>query len=129
MGELSNFAGQFCETMHKATNQITVITDRDSIISVSGAPRRELNEKRISGELSEVMEARQVYRKQEGDKALPVAEGVNSYSVAIAVPIISEGDVMGCVVFLNSGAAAPVGEVEDKLAQTVAGFLGKQMES
>ena len=129
MGELSSFAGQFCETMHKTTNQITVITDRDSIISVSGAPRRELSEKRISGELSEVMEARQIYRKQEGDKALPVAEGVNSYSVSIAVPIISEGDVMGCVVFLDGSGSAPMGEVENKLAQTVAGFLGKQMES
>ena len=49
--------------------------------------------------------------------------------MAIAVPIISEGDVMGCVVFLSGGSTAPVGEVEDKLAQTVAGFLGKQMES
>ena len=129
MGELSSFAGQFCETMHKTTNQITAITDRDSIISVSGAPRRDLNEKRISGELSEVMEARQVYQRQNGDKALPVAEGVNAYSVAIAVPIISEGDVMGCVVFLDTSGTPPLGEVENKLAQTVAGFLGKQMES
>ena len=129
MGELSNFAGQFCETMHKTTNQITVITDRDSIISVSGAPRKELSEKRISGELSEVMEARQAYRRQEGDKALPVADGVSSYSVSIAVPILSEGDVMGCVVFLDGDGTAPAGEAENKLALTVAGFLGKQMES
>ena len=129
MGELSNFAGQLCETMHKTTNQIAVITDRDSIISVSGAPRRELSEKRISGELSEVMEGRQAYCRQEGDKALPVAEGVSEYSVAIAVPILSEGDVMGCVVFLNGNGSAPAGEVENKLALTVAGFLGKQMES
>ena len=129
MGELASFAGQLCETMHKTTNQITVITDRDSIISVSGAPRRELSEKRISGELSEVMEGRQAYCHQEGDKALPVAEGVADYSVAIAVPILSEGDVMGCVVFLDGGGTAPTGEVENKLALTVAGFLGKQMES
>ena len=129
MGELTSFAGQLCETMHKTTNQITVITDRDSIISVSGAPRRELSEKRISGELSEVMEGRQAYCHQEGDKALPVAEGVADYSVAIAVPILSEGDVMGCVVFLDGGGTAPTGEVENKLALTVAGFLGKQMES
>lgn len=129
MGELSSFAGQLCETMHKTTNQITVITDRDSIISVSGAPRRELSEKRISGELSEVMEGRQAYCRQEGDKALPVAEGISEYSVAIAVPILSEGDVMGCVVFLSGNGSAPAGEVENKLALTVAGFLGKQMES
>lgn len=129
MGGLSDFAGHICETMHKTTNRVTAITDRDSIISVSGAPRRELGEKRISGALSEVMEARQAYHRQEGDRALPVAEGIAGYSVALAVPIISEGDVMGCVVFLDGDGSAPTGEVEDKVAQTVAGFLGKQMES
>ena len=101
MGELSSFAGQFCESLHRTTNRAAVITDRDSIISVSGAPRRELGEKRVSGELSEVMEGRQTYLHREGDKALPVAEGVGSYRVSIAVPILSEGDVMGCVVFLD----------------------------
>ena len=129
MGELSSFAGHICETMHKTTNRITAITDRDSVISVSGAPRRELGEKRISGELSEVMDARQVYTKQAGEKSLPVVEGPSIYSVSIAVPILSEGDVMGCVMFLDGEDAKPAGEVENKLAQTVAGFLGKQMEN
>ena len=41
-------------------------------------------------------------------------------------PIISEGDVLGAVVFLSNDK--PMGEVEDKLAQTAAVFLGKQME-
>ena len=129
MGELSNFAGQICETMHKTTNRITAITDRDNVISVSGAPRRELGEKRISGELSEVMEARQVYQKQAGEKNLPVVDGPSIYSVSIAVPILSEGDVMGCVMFLDGEETRPAGEVENKLALTIAGFLGKQMES
>ncbi len=129
MGELSNFAGQICETMHKTTNRITAITDRDNVISVSGAPRRELGEKRISGELSEVMEARQVYQKQAGEKTLPVVDGPSIYSVSIAVPILSEGDVMGCVMFLDGEETRPAGEVENKLALTIAGFLGKQMES
>lgn len=129
MGELSSFAGSICETMHKTTNRITAITDRDSVISVSGAPKRELGEKRISGELSEVMEARQVYQKQAGEKSLPVVEGSSIYSVSIAVPILSEGDVMGCVMFLDGEEPRPSGEVENKLALTIAGFLGKQMES
>ena len=129
MGELSNFADHICETMHKMTNRITAITDRDSVISVSGAPRRELGEKRISSELSEVMDARQIYTKQIGEKNLPVVEGSSVYSVSIAAPILSEGDVMGCVMFLDGEEKRPTGEVENKLAQTVAGFLGKQMEN
>ena len=47
----------------------------------------------------------------------------------IAVPILSEGDVLGCVAFVSDGDAPALGEVELKLAQTVAGFLGRHMES
>ena len=129
MGELSDFAGQICETMHKTTNRITAITDRDSVISVFGAPKRDLGEKRISGELEQVMEGRQLFQEQTGDRVMPIVDGESQYRVSIAAPIISEGDVMGCVVFLNTSESKPTGEVENKLAATVARFLGKQMES
>ena len=46
---------------------------------------------------------------------------------AFTLPIIAEGDAMGAVVFLSKDRK--MGEVEGKLAQTAAGFLGKQMES
>ena len=48
---------------------------------------------------------------------------------AVAAPILSEGDVLGCVLFAAARGGAPAGETERKLAQAVAGFLGKQMES
>jgi AbrB family transcriptional regulator (stage V sporulation protein T) len=129
MGELSDFSSQICETMHKTTNGITAVTDRDSIISVFGAPKRELLERRISPELEQIMEGRQIYQRRGGDKAVPVADGAENYSVAIAAPIVTEGDVMGCVVFLTTDDSRLPGETENKLAGTVAGFLAKQMES
>ena len=36
---------------------------------------------------------------------------------------------MGCVLFITEKNSPPASEVEFKLAQTVANFLGKQMES
>ena len=129
MGELSDFSSQICETMHKTTNRITAVTDRDSIISVFGAPKRELLERRISPELEQIMEGRQLYHRRSGDKAVPAADGADNYSVAIAAPIVTEGDVMGCVVFLTTDDSQLPGEAENKLAGTVAGFLAKQMES
>ncbi len=129
MGELNDFAGQICETMHKTTNRITAVCDRDSIISIFGAPKKDLVEKRISADLEQIMEARQVYQRKSGDKGLFVVEGADAYTLAIAAPIISEGDVMGCVVFINTDGAPLPGEVENKLACTVAKFLGKQMEN
>ena len=75
------------------------------------------------------MEGRQLFQEQAGERELPIVDGESRYRVSIAAPIISEGDVMGCVVFLNNDDSQPTGEVENKLAATVARFLGKQMES
>ena len=36
---------------------------------------------------------------------------------------------MGCVMLLLEEQDEPLGEAEQKLVQTVAGFLGRQMES
>ncbi len=128
MGELSNFAGQMCETMGKTTGASVAIVDRDTIIAVQGAPRRELLERRISAELERIMEGRQVYQRKPGERSFPMSDGSEKYTVSIAAPILTEGDVMGCVVFFTDGDKT-LGEVENKLAQTVAGFLGRQMES
>ena len=50
----------------------------------------------------------------------------STYNNELITPIIAEGDVLGAIVFLS--VDKKMGEVEDKLAQTAAGFLGKQME-
>lgn len=127
MGEFTNFAAHMCETLNKTTGYISAVTDRDSIIAVSGAPSREINEKRISTELENLMENRQIYQYQPGGKVVPVTADENKYKLALAAPIISEGDVMGGVIFLATDDTPQSGEVEYKLAQTVAGFLGRQL--
>ena len=49
--------------------------------------------------------------------------------MAVAAPILSEGDVLGCVLFVAARGGAPAGDAERKLAQAVSGFLGRQLES
>ena len=127
MGEFSNCAAHMCETLNRTTGYISAVADRDSIIAVSGAPSRELSEKRISNELERLMEDRQIYQYQKGGKLVPVAAGEDKYKLALAAPIISEGDVLGGVIFLSDSEAPESSEVEYKLAQTVAGFLGRQL--
>ena len=51
-----------------------------------------------------------------------------SYAWQSIVPIICAGDVIGSVILLNKDAKAKMGEVEQKLLQSAAGFLGRQME-
>ena len=127
MGELSEFAVQICDALHKTTGAIAAVCDRDTVIAVAGGGKRELLERRVSRELEELMTARGQYAAD--TCTLPVTETDERYAVAVAAPILSEGDVLGCVLFAAARGGAPAGETERKLAQAVAGFLGKQMES
>ena len=119
MGGLGDFAGQMCETLNKTTGEI----------AVAGLARRELTDKRISSELEQIMEGRQIYQYQAGDKAVPVSDDGSKYLVACAAPILSEGDVLGCVLFVGTEGELASSETDYKLAQTIAGFLGRHMES
>ena len=127
LGGVMDFAGQLCETLSRTTGQISVITDRDSCIAVGGVPRRELIERRISPRLEALMEARQSW--QSAGERIAVCENTDKYRVVTAVPILSEGDVLGCVLFISEDDNTRGGEVELKLAQTIAAFLGKHMET
>ena len=128
MGELSEFAEQICESLGRNTGHIAAVSDRDSIIALSGAPKRELMDKQNSRELEQIMEQRRPYRYAGGSR-LRAVENVEGYYLGVAAPILSEGDLMGCVMVLLDDKSAPVGEAEQTVCQTVAGFLGKQMES
>lgn len=129
IGELSDFAAQICDSLHKSTDGIVAVCDRDTVIAVAGGAKRELFEKRISPDLEKIMESRRVYRQENGGSAIPVTDTDSGYCLSVAAPVISEGDVMGCVIFATAKNTPPLSDVECKLAQTVSAFLGKQMES
>lgn len=129
MGDLQAVAAQLCESIGKNTGHIAAVADRDSIIAVAGAPKRELLEKRNSAELEQLMEQRRSYRYHGGESRLRAAESVERYHLGVAAPIVAEGDLMGCVMLLMGEHDAAPTESEQALAQTFAGFLGKQMES
>lgn len=129
MGGLTEFAGQLCDTLNRTTGRTAVITDRDNIISVSGAPRRELMDKQISPDLERLMEGRQIYQHKGGEDGIPLCDEDGRFFLDIVAPILSEGDVLGSVVFTSPEEELGGGEVEYKLAQSIAAFLGKHMES
>ncbi len=129
MGDLQDFASQICESIGESTGRIAAVCDRDAIIALAGAPKRELIDKPNSQELEKLMESRKSYRYSLGEARLRAAEGLDKYHLGVAAPIVSQGDLMGCVMLLINETADPLPESDQKLAQTVAGFLGKQLES
>ncbi len=129
MGDLQDFAAQMCEAIGANTGCIAAVSDRDSIIALSGAPKRELVDKPNSQDLERIMEARRSYRYNPGESLMKVTESSEKYHLGVAAPILCQGDLMGCVMLLMGEDQTPLQEADRKLAQTVAGFLGKQMES
>ncbi len=129
MGDLADFAAQICDSIGKNTGHIAVVCDRDGVIAAFGAPRRELIEKRCSPALEQLMESRKSYRWTADEQPLRISESVERYHLGVSAPILAEGDLMGCVALLLEASDQPLTESELKLVQTVAGFLGRQMEN
>ena len=132
IGELSEFATGYAETLAKTTGHIACITDKDSVIAVSGGSKKEFLEKAISPELEKLIENKEVYTsKDNNEKALPITQNANNNTFntsQVIYPIISDGDVIGSIVLLSKEQNTKMGESELKVAQSAAGFLSSQME-
>jgi len=127
MGELPETAAQLTEVLARATELPVLVTDRDHVIAVSGAPKRELSERRVSDELEELMTNRDTYTASPDTVSLyPIA--AYDREAALALPIIGGGDVSGAIVMLLREDGSMPTEEEKKLMQVAASFLGKQTE-
>ena len=111
------------------TGLMAAVSDRDTIIALHGVPKRELMDRPNSAELDRLMEQRKNYRYEAGASRIPASESSEKYHLGVAAPILSQGDLMGCVMLLLNEGDSPLAEGEQKLVQTAAAFLGKQMES
>ncbi len=132
IGELTEFASSYAETIAKTTGHITCITDKDTVIAVSGGSKKEFLEKNLSKELEEVLENKEVFKSKENNEiAIPITQNEGReriYNSQVIYPIISDGDVIGSVILLAKEPNKKMGEAEDKVAQSAAGFLGNHLE-
>ena len=130
IGELTAFAAQYAETLHKTCDLSVIICDRDSVVASAGVSKKEYGDKSLSEELESIIESRGLYVYGEGGKKFSPLRDGSSHFVSSAMPIISEGDIVGCVAALSPNDIDKSPEaVEQKLVQTAASFLGRQMES
>ncbi len=132
IGELSEFASDYAETLAKTTGHIACITDKDSVIAVSGGARKEYLEQSISKELEQLMDDKEIYTSNENNNmSLPITKTDNQdrkFNSQVIYPIISQGDVIGSVILLSKEQNKKMNETEVKVAQSAAGFLSSQME-
>ena len=130
IGELSNFATEYVESLNKITGHISIITDRDTVIAVAGTSKKDLLEQKISPDLEKIFKKKQkfvgdgtnsVYINEKGNKDKEIKPQV-------ICPIISNGDVIGSVALISKDANTKMEKTEEEVASVAATFLGSQME-
>jgi AbrB family transcriptional regulator (stage V sporulation protein T) len=131
MGELNEFAQEYCDSLYENTNHIAMISDRDHIIAISGGSKKEYLEKRISPELEKLTEGRVTYLTDETNKSLKLTyedTSLEEYRSQAITPIVMQGDPIGAVILISKDELV-MGDLELKLTEIAAGFLAKQMEN
>ena len=132
IGELTEFASTYADTIAKTTGHIACITDKDTVIAVAGGQKKDFLEKNLSKELEEVIENKEVFKSKENNEiAIPITQNEGRerlYNGQVIYPIISDGDALGSVILLTKEPNKKMGDVENKVAESAAGFLGNHLE-
>jgi AbrB family transcriptional regulator (stage V sporulation protein T) len=112
INELSQFAGEYVETINKVLGGTIIVSDTDTVIAASGSDKKNYTDKRIDAELDNIIQSKNRYLNDS----------------KIVVPIVSQGDPIGSITILPKEGKT-LGEAELKVAEVGASFLARQMEN
>ena len=128
IGEMTTFAKQYAESLAQVSGHAAVIADRDQFVAAAGGYKQLLN-KSVSKQLEDKVNNRETVIASKGDRSfINICQEMEGEYVHQAIaPIICEGDVIGSVALLENNNRGKMGEVEQKLVMSAAGFLGRQM--
>lgn len=127
INELGHFAAEYAEALYDSIHFPVFICDRDEVIALSGESKKDYLNKSIGTDVESAIEGRENTLVDTSDSIEVVRgeeETVQGYIISV---IVTNGDPIGAVVILAKDERT-VTEVEHKVAETAAHFLGKQME-
>ena len=123
IGELNDFASDYCESLNKSSGVRAFVCDRDSIVAASGVSKKEFLEKKLPEALEMLLAERCIYTYRAGEEGV---ELFASQFLCALFPVISEGDLRGAVGFVGDHPAEP-SPAEVSLGKTAALFLAKRL--
>ncbi|WP_373231993.1 stage V sporulation protein T [Cohnella sp.] len=128
IGELGEFAKEYAESLSESTGHIAMISDRDIFIAVAGASKKDYQDKAIGNLLESCMDNRKIIMES-GSGTYEIFRDIHeTFSSFVAAPIVTGGDPIGTVVLISKDEQVTMADMESKMVETAAGFLGKQME-
>ena len=126
MGEMVSAAADLAGALSAGCELTVAICDRDHCIAVGGGSKKDLLEKAVSSELEKICEERRVFVNKDSAEIFAL-DGVNK-KICVAVPVIAAGDIIGCVVLLESDNTTAATEHDVKLAEVASRFLSSRSE-
>lgn len=127
INELSHFAEEYADALYDSIQFPVFICDRDEVIALSGDSKKDYLHKNIGTDIEDAIENRE-HKLEEEQKTIEIIRGrdeeLNGYVISV---IIANGDPIGAVV-IAAREKETLTKAEEKVAETAAGFLGKQME-
>ncbi|MBB6733374.1 stage V sporulation protein T [Cohnella zeiphila] len=128
IGELGDFAKEYAESLHESTGHTAIISDRDTVIAVAGASKKEFMDKPVGGLLESCMENRKILLESQPGSYEILRDGADNFTSYAVAPIVAGGDPIGTVLLISKEDGVSMGSMESKMVETAAGFLAKQME-
>lgn len=131
--DLIEIAEIYVEALYESIGFISLVTNRDMVIAVAGAPKDDFFGKLISEPVQKAIEERQVTimpKPGELSECYPICEkgGEEKFTAQVIAPVIAGNELIGAVILGCKEAGVVMGNMEVKIATTTAGFLAKQIE-
>lgn len=132
IGEIATIAKDYTDSLYRVLGHVALISDRDAVVSASGVNKREYVEKPLSQEVDNIIQARQmqVLNLSSGTKMIPVTndDRADAYSAQIVAPILADGEIIGSLILLSRESGVQMSDIDQKVAETTASIVGRQME-
>lgn len=125
MTDMQQVAEELVDIINSSINKTVLITDRDKFIAGSGTLKKKYVNYNISKMLENIMNERKSL-VETSNHSIELLENVEESLSFVIYPIIMNGDAIGLVLVISD--KSDIGQVEEKLVNIIAQFLGKHIE-
>ena len=89
-------------------------------------------EKPLSSEVDQILQSRHssLLNLATGSRMIPITtdDRPDQYTAQIIVPILADGEIIGGLMLLSRETGARMSDIDQKVAETTATIVGRQME-
>lgn len=128
VGEMSQLAAAYAETLVNLTGCAAAVCDTEQIIAIAGPAKKDLLHKPLPPQLDELIQGRQSFLSS-GENTVLLCKDPPAAALAV-YPVVSVGDPMGAVILIK-GEKSPAkvsGEASESV-RAAAMFLSRQLEA